>query len=90
MRKIIRAEQYNAARIIQRMARKNLRKIKEKKNIAARMIQKIWRQKCLIRLALLRCIYKQSIKTLHKAATIIQRKWKDWHCKFFEWTKSSV
>jgi hypothetical protein len=79
LRNKIRKEQHMAACIIQRMARKKLRKIKEQKNIAAGKIQKAWRRKRLIWVALLRCIYRQTIKALHNAATVIQRKWRHWH-----------
>ncbi|KAJ3345005.1 hypothetical protein HDU91_007491, partial [Kappamyces sp. JEL0680] len=82
MRARIRKEQYLASCVIQRMARKKLRKIRELKNIAAGKIQKVWRRKRLIWVALLRCIYRQTIKSLHSAATIIQRKWRHWHSTY--------
>jgi hypothetical protein len=79
MREQIKKEQYRAACIIQRMARRKLRKIREIKNNAAFKIQKAWRRKCHIWVALLRCIYRQPISTLHNAAMTIQRKWRNWH-----------
>jgi hypothetical protein len=78
-RKRMRKQQYMAASIIQRMARKKLRKIRETKNLAAGKIQKFWRKKLLIWVALLRCVYRHSIKDLHNAASIIQKKWRNWH-----------
>lgn len=81
MRRRIKRDQNLAASIIQRMARKKLRKIREIKNVAAGKIQRTWRKKRLIWIALLRCIYRQTIKTLHSAATIIQRKWRNWHSR---------
>ncbi|KAL2916170.1 hypothetical protein HK105_204261 [Polyrhizophydium stewartii] len=79
MRERIRKEQYEAAVLIQRMARKKLRKIREVKNESAAKIQKFWRRKKFIWIALLRCIYQQPIPELHRAATVIQRKWRHWH-----------
>ncbi|KAI8899147.1 hypothetical protein BC833DRAFT_587015 [Globomyces pollinis-pini] len=79
MRKRIRKEQHVAACVIQRMARKKLRKIREVKNLAAAKIQKCWRRKLLIWVALLRCIYQQTIPNLHNAASTIQKKWRHWH-----------
>ncbi|KAI8914438.1 hypothetical protein EDD86DRAFT_186711 [Gorgonomyces haynaldii] len=79
MRNAIRKEQFEAAIKIQRMARKKLRKIREVKNISAAKIQKTWRRKMLIWVALLRCIYQQPISELHRAAAIIQKKWRNWH-----------
>ncbi|KAI8925687.1 hypothetical protein BC831DRAFT_498185 [Entophlyctis helioformis] len=79
MRERIRKEQYAAAVLIQRMARKKLRKIREVKNESAAKIQRFWRRKKFIWIALLRCIYQQPIPELHRAATLIQRKWRHWH-----------
>ncbi|KAJ3300337.1 hypothetical protein HK104_001755 [Borealophlyctis nickersoniae] len=78
IRNKIREEQYVAATLIQMMARKKLRKIRALKNDAAAKIQKNWRRKKFIWLALLRCIYQQPIPELHRAATVIQRKWRHW------------
>ena len=72
-------EHEKAAIVIQRMARKVLCKIRDKKNIAAAKIQKFWRKKMFIWIALLRCTYRQTIKGLHNAATTIQTKWRNWH-----------
>ena len=54
MREKIRKDQYEAAVKIQRMARRKLRKIRELKNTSAAKIQKCWRRKVLIWVALLR------------------------------------
>ncbi|KAJ3038616.1 hypothetical protein HDV00_000460 [Rhizophlyctis rosea] len=70
--------QYRAATLIQIMARKKLKKIRHLKNEAAFKIQRNWRRKKFIWLALLRCIYQQPIPELHRAATIVQRKWRHW------------
>ncbi|KAI9363417.1 hypothetical protein DFJ73DRAFT_811117 [Zopfochytrium polystomum] len=77
-RAILREKQYRAATLIQRVARKKLRQIRAKKNEAAAIIQKNWRRKLFIWMALLRCIYKQPLSELHRCATVIQRKWKHW------------
>ncbi|KAJ3321197.1 hypothetical protein HDV06_004540 [Boothiomyces sp. JEL0866] len=79
MRARIRKEQYLAACTIQRMARRKLRELRELKNLAAAKIQKAWRRKMYIWIALLRCIYRQTILTLHTAAKTIQQKWRHWH-----------
>ncbi|KAJ3272756.1 hypothetical protein HDV01_005284 [Terramyces sp. JEL0728] len=79
MRARIRREQYLAACTIQRMARRKLRALRELKNLAAVKIQKVWRRKMYIWIALLRCIYRQTILTLHTSAKIIQQKWRHWH-----------
>lgn len=78
MRQNLRMKQYNAACLIQQMARRKLRKIKLIKNLAASRIQKNWRRLKFIWLALLRCIYQQPIPELHKAAMIIQKKYRHW------------
>ncbi|KAJ3161365.1 hypothetical protein HDU86_007147 [Geranomyces michiganensis] len=79
MRAKIREEQYIAATLIQLVARKKLKRLRAVKNEAAAKIQRNWRRKKLIWLALLRCIYQQPIPELHRAATVIQRKWRNWH-----------
>ena len=79
MRQKIQKEQHIAAIIIQRMARKILCKVRDQKSIAAGKIQRFWRKRMFIWIALLRCIYRQTIKSLHNAATIIQKKWRNWH-----------
>jgi hypothetical protein len=61
------------------MARRKLGKIRDIKNQAAFKIQRNWRKKLLLWVALLRCIYRQPIIILHNAATTIQRKWRHWH-----------
>ena len=54
LRKAIRAEQYSAAIIIQRAARRKLIRIRSAKNEAAFAIQKAWRRRLFIRTALMR------------------------------------
>ena len=54
IRKAIRTEQYNAAVIIQKAARRKLARIRENKSQAAFIIQKTWRRKLFIRVTLLR------------------------------------
>jgi hypothetical protein len=78
LRKKLKSEQHDAAVKIQRMARRKLRKIRETKNISAAKIQKCWRRRVLIWVALLRCIYQSPIRELHHSATVIQRKWRHW------------
>ncbi|KAJ3204434.1 hypothetical protein HK099_001163 [Clydaea vesicula] len=78
IRNTLRALQFNAASIIQNMARKKLRKIKLMKNLAAAKIQKNWRKKKFVWIALLRCIYQQTIFELHKSASLIQRRYRHW------------
>ncbi|KAI9006126.1 hypothetical protein BC832DRAFT_470038 [Gaertneriomyces semiglobifer] len=79
MRARIREEQYRAAMVIQLYARKKLQRLRVLKNEAAAKIQRNWRRRKFIWLALLRCIYQQPIPELHRSASIIQRKWKHWH-----------
>ncbi|KAI8921425.1 hypothetical protein DFJ77DRAFT_163161 [Powellomyces hirtus] len=79
MRAKIREEQYIAATLIQLVARKKLKRLRAVKNEAAAKIQRNWRRKKLIWLALMRCIYQEPIPELHRAATVIQRKWRNWH-----------
>ncbi|KAI9331354.1 hypothetical protein BDR26DRAFT_870379 [Obelidium mucronatum] len=59
-RKLLRERQYEAATIIQRVARRKLHGL------------------CFIWIALLRCIYQRPILELHRAAIVIQRKWRHW------------
>lgn len=54
LRKAIRAEQHNAAIIIQRAARRKLTCLHERKNKAAYIIQKSWRRKLFMKIALKR------------------------------------
>ncbi|KAH6572637.1 hypothetical protein BASA60_006523 [Batrachochytrium salamandrivorans] len=79
MRERVKKEQYAAAIIIQRIVRRKLREIREIKNQSAGKIQRFWRHKRFIWIALLRCVYQQPIAELHRAATVIQRKWRHWH-----------
>ncbi|KAJ3016068.1 hypothetical protein HKX48_004246 [Thoreauomyces humboldtii] len=79
MRQKIREEQYLAATLIQLVARKKLKRLRALKNEAAAIIQRNWRRKKFIWLALMRCIYQQPIPELHRAATVIQQKWRNWH-----------
>ncbi|KAI9102807.1 hypothetical protein DFS34DRAFT_576986 [Phlyctochytrium arcticum] len=79
LRAKIREEQYVAATLIQLAARKKLKRLRALKNEAAARIQKNWRRKKFIWIALMRCIYQQPIPELHRAATLIQRKWRNWH-----------
>ncbi|KAJ3079282.1 hypothetical protein HK102_003882, partial [Quaeritorhiza haematococci] len=79
IRAAIRERQYAAATLIQRVARKKLLRIRALKNEAAAKIQKNWRRLKFIWMALLRCLYQRPMPELHRAATIIQRRWRNWH-----------
>lgn len=61
MRQNLRIAQYNAASIIQQFARIKLKKIRMLKNVAAAIIQKNWRRKKFVWIALFRCIYQRPI-----------------------------
>ncbi|KAJ3197485.1 hypothetical protein HK101_003183 [Irineochytrium annulatum] len=74
----LREEQYQAATLIQRLARRRLRKIRFIKDEAAARIQRNWRRRLFVWIALMRCIYQQPIPELHRAAAVIQTKWKHW------------
>ncbi|ORY38662.1 hypothetical protein BCR33DRAFT_754541 [Rhizoclosmatium globosum] len=77
-RRKLRERQYEAATIIQRVARRKLRHLRSKKHDAAVLIQKNWRKLCFIWIALLRCIYQTPIVELHRAASCIQKAWRKW------------
>ncbi|KAI8617462.1 hypothetical protein BC830DRAFT_1113354 [Chytriomyces sp. MP71] len=77
-RKRLRERQYEAATIIQRVARRKLRHLRAKKHEAAAKIQKNWRKLSFIWIALMRCRYQTPIPELHRAAGVIQRKWRHW------------
>ncbi|KAI8810375.1 hypothetical protein BJ742DRAFT_202319 [Cladochytrium replicatum] len=79
MRRKLRAKQYAAAILIQRVARKKLHRLRAAKNAAAALIQRNWRRKSFIWKALLRCKYQQPISELHRCAKVIQSKWRHWH-----------
>ncbi|KAJ3097483.1 hypothetical protein HDU97_004850 [Phlyctochytrium planicorne] len=74
----LREMQYMAATLIQRVARRKLRKLRAVKEEAVAKIQKNWRRRMFIWIALMRCIYQQPIPELHRAANAIQRKWRHW------------
>ncbi|KAI9141422.1 hypothetical protein BKA69DRAFT_1139007 [Paraphysoderma sedebokerense] len=67
-----------AASKIQRLARRALTKIRQLKFRAAEVIQRNWRKLLFYKIALLRSKYSKSIPELHRAATIIQRRYKRW------------
>ncbi|KAI9190216.1 hypothetical protein H9P43_001649 [Blastocladiella emersonii ATCC 22665] len=67
-----------AAIRIQRMARRKLNRIRAVKNAAAHIIQRNWRIKLYLGVALLRLRYNRPITELHQAARTIQNKFRDW------------
>jgi hypothetical protein len=75
----VRREQFRAASLIQARARLKLYHIRIRKNRAASSIQRAWRRRVFIWIALLRCIYRCPITELHAAATVIQTRWRAWH-----------
>ncbi|ORZ33671.1 hypothetical protein BCR44DRAFT_1195279 [Catenaria anguillulae PL171] len=77
-RKSMIAQQMAAATMIQRMARRKLARIREMKNTAARVIQRNWRIRVYMKMALLRLRYQRPITELHQAAKTIQTKFRDW------------
>ncbi|KAL7754365.1 hypothetical protein RI367_000346 [Sorochytrium milnesiophthora] len=77
-RRQMREQQWIAATKIQRMARRALVKIRAVKNKAALVIQRNWRAKCFIWIALLRWRYQKPLWQLHRAAHVIQRRYRSW------------
>ncbi|KXS13535.1 hypothetical protein M427DRAFT_369481 [Gonapodya prolifera JEL478] len=78
LRQQLRQQQYAAATLIQRLCRRYLRKLRFKKEQACIIIQRNWRRKLFIWVALLRTKYQTSIPQMHHAATRIQRRYRQW------------
>ncbi|TPX34508.1 hypothetical protein SmJEL517_g02865 [Synchytrium microbalum] len=76
LRERIRFEQYAAACIIQRLARRWLVGFNSRREESAALIQRNWRKTLFIKAAILRCRYKAPLAVLHHSAHIIQRVWR--------------
>ncbi|TPX41026.1 hypothetical protein SeMB42_g05767 [Synchytrium endobioticum] len=76
IRQRIKMEQYAAACIIQRLARRWLAEFNAKRDVAAALIQRNWRKTLFFKYALIRCRYQIPLSMLHKSASLIQRSWR--------------
>ncbi|KAI9224109.1 hypothetical protein BC828DRAFT_374299 [Blastocladiella britannica] len=77
-RRSIIALQTSAVVLIQRVARRKLARMRAVKNLAALIIQRNWRIRLYLKMALMRMKYQRPITELHQAARMIQNKFRDW------------